>query len=203
MMVWRGRSQDGVLHGPRPVFRGSSRPPPRESLAAPATPAQHTGPGSIGALGPDPKILRPGGRGRANPPGSWAARPGGGADFLEGERDINQGIKKKKFLHIFKTHVALSEVLFILTKSGGTCPHSGEADGTINHGRRCRPAALSPQLSLFCLFGFSWHGLRSTVNQSGPFFYSHIHQNDQWPSARCGHRSGGPCLSDRPAPPGS
>nr|KAF6425152.1 hypothetical protein HJG59_009220 [Molossus molossus] len=22
---------------------------------------------------------------------------------------------------------------------------------------------------------------------------SHIHQNDQWPSARCGHRSGGPC----------
>lgn len=45
------------------------------------------------------------------------------AEFLEGERDINQEIKKK-FLHIFKTHVALSEVLFILTKSGGTCPHS-------------------------------------------------------------------------------
>lgn len=31
------------------------------------------------------------------------------------------------------------------------------------------------------------------MNQSGLFFYSHIHQNDQWPSARCGHRSGGPC----------
>lgn len=25
------------------------------------------------------------------------------------------------------------------------------------------------------------------------FFYSPIHQNDQWPSARCGHRPGGPC----------
>lgn len=38
--------------------------------------------------------------------------------FWKGKRDINQEIKKK-FLHIFQSHAALSEVLFILTKSGG------------------------------------------------------------------------------------
>lgn len=77
------------------------------------------------------------------------------ADFLKGKRDINQEIKKKKFLHIFKTHVAFSEVLFILTKSGGTCPHSGKADGTINHRRPLTACSALSAAVTFCLFGFS------------------------------------------------
>lgn len=126
----------GRSAGPAPMF-GVRRAPWAPARPVPADLRPRAAlPAGMGALGPGtPKSRGPGaGEGARAPslPSSSASR----ADFLEGERDINQEIKKKKFLHIFKTHVALSEVLFILTKSGGTCPRSGEADGAINHGRR-------------------------------------------------------------------
>lgn len=138
MTVWGGRrgGPDGALRGPCPHVWGSAgalgtrAPCPRGSAPPRSAPSRNGGTGTR-----DPEIARPGGGeggARTLPPVELPSR----ADFLEGERDINQEIKKKKFLHIFKTHVALSEVLFILTKSGGTCPRSGEADGAINHGRR-------------------------------------------------------------------
>lgn len=146
-----------ALQAPRP-----SGPPARPEQAAfpPARP-RAARPAGCGGAGPgsESEIQRPGwGQGRANllscraPPAP--RRPPQQGRLSGGGKGHKSGHKKKKFLHIFKTHVALSEVLFILTKSGGTCPHSGEADGTINHRRRGLPAVHSPQLSLFCLFGF-------------------------------------------------
>lgn len=144
---WPGGSPPGAPASPSPnrtLRVPAYRPPP-----CPPPPARRACRPGWGSGAPRTQALGAGARQPSLPRSSERAA------FLEGERDINQEIKKKKFLHIFKTHVALSEVLFILTKSRGTCPHSGEADGTINHRRRGLPAVRSPQLSLFCLFGFS------------------------------------------------
>lgn len=140
---------------PLPSLSGFLPPPTPRVPGGPCDPGAAHRAGIDRGAGPRPQNPAPWGSGAREPSWQLSCPTRGWCRLSGGGKGHKSGNKKKKFLHIFKTHVALSEVLFILTKSGGTCPHSGEADGTINHGRRCRPAAHSPQLSLFCLFGFS------------------------------------------------
>lgn len=131
MMVWGGLCRDGTSHlwssAPGSPLIRAPPPPPRP----PVSPSKHCYLAGMGALSPRPPHWAPWGLGGTGTPPLSRAPPRGQQGWGHGDRSCRlsgggKGHKsgKKKFLHIFKTHVALSEVLFILTKSGGSCPHS-------------------------------------------------------------------------------